>query len=329
MAQPIQDGESRFSVVVPVYNKRPHIERAIDSVLAQTLPAFEIILVDDASHDGSLEAMRSYSDPRLRILVSEAMAPSGPGAARNRGVAAARASWIAFLDADDEWHREHLAELDALIQTVPEAGIVGTRWRIAESADGQTTPARSGEANAQPGPIERFDLKAFLRSALAGDRAFRSSGVAVERRLLARIGGFPEGGIRRGEDVDTWLRAMAECGLGARSQRVTSLYHRDSVNMITQFEPFYADPEARTVRDLVARAPDGETARLLKRFLNTRLIARYLSGAFIQAADADELWPNLYARHLTWKQRAIVGACFLPKGLWRALYRLYKSAATR
>jgi glycosyltransferase involved in cell wall biosynthesis len=101
------------SVVIPLYNKAPYIQRAIDSVLAQTYADFELIIVDDGSTDGSGDIVRQYADPRIRLIVQE---NAGPGAARNRGLREANAEYIAFLDADDEWLPMYLEEQLRLFQ---------------------------------------------------------------------------------------------------------------------------------------------------------------------------------------------------------------------
>ena len=94
------------SVVMPVYNVEAYVAEAIDSVLAQTLPDFELIIVDDGGHDRSLEICRSYHDARIRIV---SQSNRGLAGARNTGIAAARASYVAFLDSDDRWLPEKLA----------------------------------------------------------------------------------------------------------------------------------------------------------------------------------------------------------------------------
>lgn len=88
------------TVVIPLYNKGKYIERALSSVLAQTFPPLEIIVVDDGSTDDGPEKMLKFKNPKINIIRQE---NKGPGAARNAGLAIARGEYIAFLDADDEW----------------------------------------------------------------------------------------------------------------------------------------------------------------------------------------------------------------------------------
>ncbi|MFZ9011987.1 MAG: glycosyltransferase family 2 protein, partial [Anaerohalosphaeraceae bacterium] len=89
----------KISVVIPAYNAEKHIGRAIDSVLAQTRPADEVIVIDDGSSDATAEVVRSYGDKIMFIHQENA----GASVARNTGIKAATSDWIAFLDADDEW----------------------------------------------------------------------------------------------------------------------------------------------------------------------------------------------------------------------------------
>src|SRR5690606_33739439 len=117
----------KFSVIIPVYNKAPHLRRCIDSVLNQTYPFFEIILIDDASTDESLSILNSYIDERIRIFFRRTPGPGGY-AARNLGIKKSVFDWIAFLDADDEWDSSRLAKLEALCQDFPDAEILSSGW---------------------------------------------------------------------------------------------------------------------------------------------------------------------------------------------------------
>ena len=105
MDEPAADNSNSISVVIPAYNSAAQLARALDSVLAQTRPAEEILVVDDGSTDATAEVARSYGDA-VRLI---AQANAGAAAARNAGIRAARGTWIAFLDADDEWLPDRLA----------------------------------------------------------------------------------------------------------------------------------------------------------------------------------------------------------------------------
>jgi glycosyltransferase involved in cell wall biosynthesis len=97
----------RISSVIPVYNRKNTIARAIDSVLAQEYPASEIIVVDDGSEDHTSEIVENYGE-KVRYVYQD---NSGVAAARNRGVHEAKCEWIAFLDSDDYWLPHHLKQI--------------------------------------------------------------------------------------------------------------------------------------------------------------------------------------------------------------------------
>lgn len=97
------------SVIIPCYRCRDTVARALDSALSQTFPPEEILLIDDASGDGSLAFLRGLEErhrPRVRVIALNEN--GGPGLARNAGWEAATQPWIAFLDADDAWHPRKL-----------------------------------------------------------------------------------------------------------------------------------------------------------------------------------------------------------------------------
>ena len=98
-----------ISVVIPAYKAERCLARAIESVLAQTLPAAEVIVVDDGSRDATAAVAGRFGDP-VRVIRQE---NAGPAAARNHGVREACSAWIAFLDADDAWLPEKLERQSA------------------------------------------------------------------------------------------------------------------------------------------------------------------------------------------------------------------------
>ena len=88
-----------ISVIIPLYNKEPIIERSLQSVLSQDYDDFEVVVVNDGSTDRSADIVRSINDPRIRLIEQE---NGGPSKARNTGTKNAKGEWIVFLDADDE-----------------------------------------------------------------------------------------------------------------------------------------------------------------------------------------------------------------------------------
>jgi len=112
-----------FSVVIPVHNKAPHVARSIQSVLDQTYKNFEMIIINDASTDDSMDEVSKFDDPRIRVFQRNEPGPGGY-AARNLGIEKANAEWIAFLDADDVWLSEKLAKQICYIKEAKE-NIVG------------------------------------------------------------------------------------------------------------------------------------------------------------------------------------------------------------
>lgn len=113
------------SVVVPTHERADTLQRAIESVLSQTITDIELIVVDDASTDGTEAVVREYDDPRIKYLKHDENC--GGSAARNTGVDAAEGKFVAFLDDDDEWRPGKLAaQLDVYDRASAETGVVYT-----------------------------------------------------------------------------------------------------------------------------------------------------------------------------------------------------------
>jgi succinoglycan biosynthesis protein ExoO len=265
----------RFTVVIPLYNKRPHVERAIRSVLDQDYAAAEIIVVDDASTDGGDEIAEAIKG--VQILRRGEPGPGGY-AARNFGIRAAMCEWVAFLDADDQWRRDHLSSLaNAISAAGPDVGCAFTR------------PVFVAQDVTRPYPISRalesgsgqLSLGDFVAAWLDAKTCPMWTGaVAIKRSVLLAAGGFPADSASRGGDKDLWLRVMALTN-AVFVPNVTAAFHQDTVNRVTHSLDHSAQPVV--CRSITRMLPSAEpdTGRLLKQLNNMEVAyyARYAAGA--------------------------------------------------
>lgn len=268
-----------IAVVIPLFNKGPHIAETLESVLQQTLAPREIIVIDDGSSDEGPSIVESFvaRDNRIRLLHRS---PPGPGgyAARNFGIEASTAEWIAFLDADDVWHNDHLQSLSAAIVAAgPDVGCGFSGVKIVEggkqrSYAGTLAPIPVGKALALH-DILRPWLQTGLCPIWTGASAFR-------RSVLIEAGLFPAGKARRGGDKDMWLRATARTRT-AFSGKETAEFRQDTVNRVTRTTRHGAVPIVVTsALELIKDAQD-PSLKLLKQLINLELMqyARYSAGA--------------------------------------------------
>jgi glycosyltransferase involved in cell wall biosynthesis len=215
------------SIVVPLFNKRPYIRRCLDSIRTQTVADFEVIVVDDGSSDGGGELVAG--DDRFRVIQQ---ANAGPGAARNRGIAAARAGLIAFLDADDEWDSEFLDAVIHLARKHPEAGILatGSRRLLDTGSVREITLSRPDAGTTKL-------VANYFRLVRKGEFITCSS-VAAPAAVLRQTGGFPEK-QRLGEDGDLWSRIAMAYPI-AYDVRILATYHSEAEGR--SFHQFKANP---------------------------------------------------------------------------------------
>jgi len=216
---------AKISIVIPLYNKAPHILRAIDSVLGQTEQDFEIIVVNDASTDGGEKLVESLKDNRIRIYHRNNLGPGGH-AARNKGIEEASSNLIAFLDADDEWKSNFLETILCLYERYPEAGAYGTAWDICKKGkmirltNFKTIPAEDWEGI----------LPNYFRSKIMDEPIMWTSTICVPKKIFYDVGFFPVG-EKVGGDLDMWGRIALRYPI-VWSKKVCAIYHRDAVNRI-------------------------------------------------------------------------------------------------
>ena len=190
----------KVSALIPTYNRRTQVLRAIDSVFAQTMPVDEIIVVDDGSTDGSAEAIRSQYGSRVKLLQQK---NAGVSAARNLGIGEARGEWIAFLDSDDVWMPTKIErQFEALAALGEGFGLCFTDCVFDGNPDMKLSAFQLvGLVNVpQFGPLE--DPVKFV---LADRMPFWTQSLLVRRELLEGADGFDHALVLR-EDVDVLFR---------------------------------------------------------------------------------------------------------------------------
>ena len=227
----------RVSVVMPVHNTGRYVTEAMQSVLNQELSDLELILIDDGSTDDSLDRIHAVSDPRIVLLRNPK--GGGPSRARNQGIRAAKAAYIAFLDSDDVMCADSMRSAVQALDAAPNAVIAfGDLRRI--SLEGMELVA-SVLANypsfhqVRKRPLqESWHLIAgqdFGRGLLEGNFIGTGS-VVVRAKALERSGLFDEG-LYSAEDHDLWLR-LARLGDALFTNAIRYSYRMNTASISYQ-----------------------------------------------------------------------------------------------
>lgn len=187
--------EATFSIVITAYEAADTIGAAVDSALAQTRPAEEVIVVDDGSRDDLAGALRPYLD-RIEVVRRE---NGGGAAARNTGAKAARSDFMAVLDADDAYHPRRLEVIAALAREQPDLDLVTTDARLVAQGESAGTFATFT-------PFVWEDQRTAIF-----ETCFVGGWPAVRLSRLEAIGGYDES-FRIAYDWDCWLRVLLDGG---------------------------------------------------------------------------------------------------------------------
>lgn len=239
----------RFSVVIPAFNSAV-LGRAINSVLTQTCQDFEIVVVDDGSADETADVLRHYAG-RIRWIHQ---ANQGPAAARNRGIAASRGRYVAFLDADDVWYPHKLAEVEKAITAYPDVGLFYSDYKAVT-------------LRGRPLRVERCrHILGEGYSHLLLHNFMQTSTVVCTRECFDVCGSFYEP-LRRRQDWDMWLRiarrfpiAHIACVLGEYSweplavdrSRFEAAARRHVIERTLQADPSLPTPRRRQIQARLA-----------------------------------------------------------------------------
>jgi len=229
------------SVVIPAYNAEAHIGRALESVLCQSCPADEIIVVDDGSTDQTEAIVRGYGE-KVRYIRQE---NRGAGKARNRGIEASQNEWIAFLDADDEWPMEKLDLQIRHLKRHPDlVWAYGNIYYCWCGKNKRYLLRSESEVRQILGEREYFD--SYFEAYAAGFCAFTIN-LVIKKDVLEQMGGF-EVGMRRAQDTDMWFRIAYRWPKVGYVNKPLAIYHRSVAESITK-----THRESKIIGDLVER----------------------------------------------------------------------------
>ena len=226
-----------ISVIIPVYNRKELLKRAVTSVLKQRYTDYELILIDDCSDDSPFEEIASLSP---QIITKRLEFHCGVSAARNAGILHSRGRYLAFLDSDDEWLPKKLERQIEWFAANPQSRIVQTReiW------------IRDGKRVNAPKTHEKTGGDIFYQSL---DRCMITpSSVLMERSLFDEVGGFNEA-LPACEDYDLWLKITHKYPVGLIDENLLIRYggHSDQLSATT---PMLDRFRLRSMLDLVSTA---------------------------------------------------------------------------
>jgi glycosyltransferase involved in cell wall biosynthesis len=311
------------SVCVPAYNTADWIVRAVESALAQTYGSFEVVVVDDASTDGTLERVKELDDPRIRLYSNPRNL--GHSGNWNRALSLARGRLIKFLCSDDLLYPDCLEAMVTLFDAHPSIGLVfslrdvemevphdpvALEWK-AKHMQAHRVFGDLRELNSGPALVRRWIDSGFARNAVG-----EPTNVMMARDCLRRVGAFSLR-LRQRADMDLWVRAMFFSDIGfvdrplarylIRADSLTSLNRAGSLGWmdglwllegLLTYEEVRRDwPEIRALRRRAAVRSLRHALRSAMRgdWTKLRALQRYL-GFHARGIDPSRLYGTLDAR---------------------------------
>jgi glycosyltransferase involved in cell wall biosynthesis len=302
-----------ISAVIPTYNRRDHVTRAIESVLSQRPALHEVLVVDDGSTDGTAELLRCTFGTAVRVVEQP---NAGVSAARHLGVLEATGAWIAFLDSDDEWTPGRTEAFLATIEAVPaDVGwIFGDTKIIEDNIDGKQL-------------FEQYGLK-IEHSPLIFENAIDSQypvqfsllqSSVIRRSLLLDAGAFSEG-LHSSEDFLIGFRAAMSARFAAISGTVTLLYRTSdleasSLDRVGQNSPDYF--RARMIAfDEAATRFGGHWRQLHEEAVRGACMALARDGRSARRVALQQFRHRVSAKAIVFSAAALFGST-LPR-LWQS-----------
>lgn len=294
----------KITAVIPAYNAEKYIGRAIDSILRQTHPVDEILVVDDGSTDNTADVVRSYGD-KVKLLSQE---NGGVSAARNAGIQAAAGDWIAFLDADDEWLPEKTAlQVKLLNKNSNLVWMCGNY--IVCLCDEKRQKARHSETMIRKSLNGRdyFEdyFAAFLHS-ISG----HTDTMLIKKDVLLEAGLF-QVGQQQMEDMDLWWKIAIRYPTVGYSAQPIAIHHLRAENSLIQSQTDFSKCRRMIQRHLAASSNTAYaesvkacSAMMLRLWMRSMLFDKKADEVRMMLTEFKYLFSPGYRwmmRLLTWK----------------------------
>ena len=278
----------KFSVIISVFNKEKYIGKTLDSVLAQTFQDFEIVVVNDGSTDNSEEIIKSFNTEKIRYFFHK---NRGASAGRNRALREANGEYLAFLDADDLWEKNHLEEIEKLIQLFPKSNVFATAI-MTQTNNGFFKSRYTINSD------KEYQLVSFFESSYATP-ILSGSTTVIHRSVLEKVGYFDEE-IFSGEDTEYWIRIGINYKV-AFSKKITAKYLYIS-NSLSQENFQFSKTTDFTKFDELAKSD----AKLAKYIAFNRFSLWIKCNRFNDKKNADYLKKLIERQYLSKKQLLIL-----------------------
>jgi glycosyltransferase involved in cell wall biosynthesis len=283
-----------FSVIIPVYNKASYIHRSVNSVLRQNYSDFELIIVNDASTDESAEEIDKFKDDRIRVFYRDSPGPGGY-AARNLGIKKAKGTWVAFLDADDEWKENHLRNMYALSQQFPHVGILSCGWVIESFGC-----CRENNYYHKNKFVNNhiIDLSSFLKNSIHNVRPIWTSVVCFKNTSFIHDLFPDKSKLMRGGDLYAWLKLMCFYKKMAWSNHIGAIYYKNiNDQIINSTAPTVGICHKKIFSEFSADL-NSEESLLLRDYLNAALRNMLITSFLLKKKKINALPHILIGRRV-------------------------------
>lgn len=309
--------QSEVVVVLPCYNAETTLQRALDSVYAQTYKDFHIYAVDDGSKDRTVQVLAANAHRCLYV----SQIHGGPAAARNRAIRMSSSPFIAFLDADDEWLPRKLERQISLLKEEPNIGMVCTRCELDGSASGDGQ-ALSNDVAMSGRLFQTLALNCFVFTPT----------VVVRRDCIEEVGLFQES-LTVSEDFNLWLRMAARWRIAYLPEPLAIVHKHPGSLSSTISDAERLKNGIAALQDVQANCGQlsSREAKALRKALAQRF---YFYGSFLlkngdRAPSRTALASSLKLQTSNWRALAKLAISSLPVHLFQPLSNIWVRSSSR